>query len=170
MNIYFGTFFAILIAVACAGSAWEGHSIGVNSQKAEDQKQFDTINANITKQKAQAAADLLQSAKDNVLLANQRDQLAATLGAQHAQNVQLTNDNRSLLADAGRLRFAGQASGSGSGGQSAATGSAATAGNANPAACVLSDAASQSLKQIVFDADTLRDDYKLLYDWAHAVR
>lgn len=169
MNPYMILGAVIFLAVACAGSAWEGHSIGVNSQKAEDQAQFDQINASLTQQKADAHAKLEKALGDNLDVMSEREEAKAQLEKEREIHRTGTNALRTQLAFAG-MRLPAETSGCGGGGGGTETPASSAPGDASPAFCVVSAAAAQSLRDIAFDADTLRDDYKLLYDWAHSLK
>lgn len=162
-------FAALLVVLAlCAGSAYEGHSIGVDSQKVADQVEFDRINAAITAQKAHANAELLAANTETRAQKERSDTLTHKLENEHADNQNLTERNRVAL-DAIRLRFSADPARCGSGGADSKTDCGTATGDASTTVCQLSDQADKSLKAIVHDADTLRDDYKLLYDWSRGV-
>src|ERR1019366_8737711 len=105
MNIYFIIGLALAVTIACAGSAYEGHSIGVNSQKAADQLQFDAINQKTADQKTTANAQYRALQDANLKLAGERDILKTTLETQHVANQKVTTGLRTQLAST-RLQFA----------------------------------------------------------------
>jgi hypothetical protein len=159
---------AILLVLAlCAGSAYKGHSIGVNSQKVEDQAEFDRINLEIAQQKAIAAAALNNANSANAKRRADIDIINSKLGEKHAENIQLTDLNRALL-DAYSLRWKPEDSGRGhSAGNSEADSGTTTSGTA--ATCELPATLAKSLAGILTDADRLRDDYELQYNERRAV-
>jgi hypothetical protein len=167
---------AIVSSIIFAYDRWregvytEGYTHGVDAQKATDQVEFDRIERDITEQKAQANA-LYQSALADIVKAQAaNDQFKTQLEKAREINRSQTNDIARRLAGQ-RLRFAAdppaQAAGCGAGGGGAASSPPEAPRDASPAACVVSAAVDTALKSIVFDADTLRDDYKLLFEWAH---
>lgn len=167
MSPYLIIGFLIALAVAGAGGYVEGHKFGVDQQSVADQAQFDKVNADIAKQKADANATYKAKADEALALTAQRDQLKNQMEVQHAKDSKATDDARTQLAGE-RLRFA-QDSGSGGGGSSTSSANANPASNNGPATCELSEQTSEPLKQIVYDADKLRDDYALLYNWSHSL-
>jgi hypothetical protein len=161
---------AIAVTLFLAGTHWKayhsGHSTGVLEQKAEDQVQFDKINADITKQKAEAAA-ILAKANAEILAGVAREADVKTqLEKTRETNRKATNDLANQLAGH-RLQFAAQGPGSWGSGPGSGGAETKTTSDSGAATCIVSEAVDRSLKAIVLDADTLRDDYKLLYDWAH---
>lgn len=170
MNIYFGIFFAILIACACAAAGFEGHKIGVEHQQAVDHAQFDRINADIAKQKTQAAAILADANAANLKLATDRDALKTNLGKAHAAAEIATNSLRVQLVGSS-LRFAADKD-SGCGPSSPSTASTGTnaASPAAPAIVRLPDETARRLFAIAFEADQLADAYRECYGWAQQVK
>ena len=159
----------LLIAVAVGGYSF-GHKYGTATQAATDQKTFDSINAQLTKQKADANALMQGKQAEIIALQTERDNFKTQLEAQYAQNRKATESLRGQLASV-KLRFAAaKNTGSGTNGSSTVSGTSNAAGNAATTYCVVSDTVDATLKSIVHDADTLRDDYTLLYNWAHGVK
>ena len=159
----------IIVGVLCAGSAYEGHKVGVNSQKVADQAQFDKYNSDIAAQKAQASAELASANTEVIAQKTKSDKLTHDLEVAHETDTQNTNRIHNLSM-AYSLRFASaENSGRGDGSADAKAGTGDAAGDTGAAVCQLSDEASKSLDSIAYDADTLRDDYALLYKWAHGV-
>ena len=149
---------------------YQGYVRGADAQKSIDQKIFDAINAELAAHKA-SAEKLFRELANKVLAETARaDAFKTELEKARAINRNLTNDTARQLAGV-RLRFAAETSTTGAacrpGGASASSSAAAPAGDAAAASCVLSGPVETAIKLIVFDADNLRDDYKLLYEWAH---
>lgn len=161
--------FVLALAAAGIGGEIHGHKWGVDQQAKADQAQFDRVNADIASNKAQAAALLNEANAKVIQTLTERDALKTRLEAQNAVNRKQTDDLASQLRGM-QLRFAAQDSGSGASGDGAASTVADAANHDAPATCVLSEEASRSIEEIVLDADRLRDDYRLLYDWAHSLR
>ena len=160
----------LLVLALCAGSAYEGHSYGVDSQKVEDQKEFDAINAKLAQQKTDAAAILATVNAANLALAVERDKLKTSLGEQDAKNRKATLVLNANLATA-KLQFR-TAQGSGCGDSSSGTGSpGATSSSPQSSAVVqLPDKITIDLRQFALDADNLANDYKLCYGYATKVK
>ena len=163
----------IAFVIACAiggGSYFAGHRNGVNEQKAEDQAQFDKVNAERAKQKTDAAA-LLTKIQQGIT-----DQVAAdALKAQQLQKAadDLLDENLGLRASlASRsLRFVstGPAKGGANRGcrASPASSTASAAASDAPAVVQLPDALAASLRQLTFDADRLSVEYGKCYGWVY---
>lgn len=169
MNPYLIIAALVALAAAGAGGFYEGRVTGINSQKVADQGQFDATNAALTKQKADAAVILAQANADNLALMQARDTLKTNLEKAHAAAQIATDAVRTQLAGSS-LRFAVPSAGRGEGGAGAQSPGSDPAGNASPAYCVVSAETDAALKAIAYDADTLRDDYTLLYNWAHSLK
>lgn len=149
---------------------YKGFVRGVDAQKALDQKVFDAINTELAEQKASAEKLYRELATKALAETARADAFKNDLEKARAINRNLTNDTARQLAGV-RLRFAAETSAAGAacgpGGGSPSSGQAPATGNAAGSSCVLSGPVEAAIKLIAFDADTLRDDYKLLYDWAN---
>lgn len=163
---------AIVVAFGgcLAGAEHFGDVRGTNQQKVADQTQFDKVNADLAKNKADAAQIYETEQAKIIALQGERDAAKTQLENEHADNEKATNALRSQLAGE-RLRFAAaQDTGSRAGGAGAMPANANPASDSTAAVCVVSDAVDADLKSIAYDADSLRDDYKLLYEWAHSLK
>lgn len=163
--------FALLLWIASAVGigAWQHHQ-GELAQKADDQAQFDKINADIAKQKAEATEILARNTADNLKLMTERDQLKTDLEKAHAQHTADTNALRDRYAGVG-LRFKStQTAGCGDGGANQVPAAASAAGPAAPADVQLPDAIAGRLRQLTFDADTLADNYKTCYAYVQSAK
>ena len=149
---------------------YKGYVRGADAQKAIDQKIFDAINKELGDAKETASRVYRELANKVLAEAARADAFKTDLEKARAINRNLTNDTARQLAGV-RLRFAAESSAAsaacGPGGGGTGSSQAAPASNAGPAACELSAKAAGTLREIVFDADTLRDDYRLLYEWAN---
>lgn len=170
MNIYFGIFFAILIAAACAASGYEGHKIGVEHQQAVDQKQFDAYNQQIASQKAQAAAILADANAANLKLAMDRDLLKTRLERERGAAQKITEGLRTELAGV-KLRFIpDQGAGCGDSGSGTASAGANPASPAAPGVMELPAEISRNLLELAFKADQLKDNYATCYAYVQQVK
>ena len=169
---------ALLLAAITAGLyrvhshiEGKGYVRGIDAQKAIDQPVFDRINTDLAEQKS-SAEKLFRELANKVLAETARaDAFKNDLEKARAINRNLTNDTARQLAGV-RLRFAAESSSPTSascrsGGTSPGSSQAAPASDTATPSCVLSGAVEAAIKLIVFDADTLRDDYKLLYEWVN---
>ena len=149
---------------------YKGFVRGVDAQKAIDQVVFDKINQELSDAKETAARVYRELANKVLAEAARADAFKSDLEKARAINQSKTNDMARKLAGM-RLRFASAAGPEGAGcrtgGDRASSIAPAPPGDAAAASCVLSGPVETAIKLIVFDADTLRDDYKLLYEWAH---
>lgn len=160
---------AVVLAIVGAGGGGfaSGHHFGTAAQKVADQSEFDRINKQIAERKAvadamyrNAQAVIIQQAVDMAQADNQREK-------ERQSNVKTINDLRSRYAAVG-LRFStGQASGLGGCRLGADGQSADPAGNYGTAEIQLPDQIERRLRDIAYDADALKVDYTILYNWAH---
>lgn len=157
-------------AVIGTGSYMAGHKNGVNEQKAQDQAQFDTINAERSKQKTEAAAilDKLQAG----IIAQQQDdaKLRKTIDDQ-ALLLDRQNDDLAAALASRSLRFVAPAAAKGRADRSCRAGPASPAASAAsaPAATVvqLPEALTRDLRRLVADADRLNVEYGKCYQWVN---
>jgi hypothetical protein len=159
----------LALGAAVGGSYVKGHSDGVDAQTVADQKEFDRINGDLAQQKTDAAAILKKRNADIIAVAVQRDQLKAKLGEQHANDQAATESARRELAGE-RLRFSTQNAGCGTG--SGGTHAAGSGSTVPPATVIveLPETVARNLRQLAFDADTVRDNYALCYGYATQVK
>lgn len=170
MNPYLIIGALIFLAVACGGSAYEGHRFGVDQQAVADQKQFDTINAEITQQKAEAHTLLEKAMDDNLDLETQRNTLKDKIQKDREDARNKTDALTRQLAFE-RLRFIPtEDSGCRVGGGDAQGSSPGSAGTTQAPDVLLPEAISRNLFQLALDADRLRDDYAACYAWATQVK
>lgn len=170
--VILGLLAAIVVSVKSYidGVDARGYARGVAEQKATDQKEFDRINKALAEQKAEANKLFAQKSAEVLALMQERAQLNQRLETQHAENQAATAALRDKYAGVG-LRFrATEAPGRGDGGGSTTGAQANPAGHSTAPVCVVSREVDADLKSIAYDADTLRDDYKLLYEWAHGLK
>ncbi len=156
--------------VSIVGSGWWVYGAGQAAQSKTDQTAFDKVNAGLTAQ-ARQANKLIQDAQANIeALATERDALKTKLEIDHA-NYQTSNDALRSKYSAISLRFAAAKD---SGGRvscgDAMPGNANAPSDAGTPYCIVSTEVDAALKTIAYDCDSLRGDYTLLYEWAHAVR
>jgi hypothetical protein len=145
---------------------WQ-HTEGVAEQKVEDQREFDRINAAITKQKSEATAKYSAKQAEVIAVMAERDQFK--------NQVEKERNEHRIETDALRARYAGlglrfrpaEGAGPGAGGGSAASPPGNPAGAVAPAVVQLPDAVARNLRQLVFDADRLRDEYAACYAYAN---
>jgi hypothetical protein len=153
-----------LIALLSAGGIGfiEGHKVGVNTQKAADQVEFDRINRERAQQKAIAETEARTQRDEVIAVLAERDKFKSQLGAQHVENQTLTR----RLADAYAaysLRFQTPVQDGWCGGSSTASGATEGQSASTPRTAVvqLPDALARDLRQLARQADELNDDYKL---------
>ena len=159
----------ILIATHTAVGVWQ-NGAGVDSQAVKDQAQFDDINKRISDQNTEANAKYRQAQQEVIDLVVERDTLKTKLEADRASNRKVTDDLRVKYSGL-QLRFrAAETARPGCSGGGTESPPSGTPSNPSPAECVVSGEVTADLRAIAFDADTLTDDYKLLYEWAHSVR
>lgn len=158
---------ALVILVAGFGS---GFHVGANEQKVSDQVQFDAVEQKLTDQKAEANAQYRKDQDANLALATERDNLKTTLEKEHETNRIATDTLRNKYAVAS-LRFsAGQSSGLGGSCRGAQSAGIDPASPSAAPVVQLPDEIAASLRQIVFDADTLADSYRECYGYAQQVK
>jgi len=159
---------AVLALIAVGGGGFTyGDHVGTLGQKAVDQKQFDSINAQTAKNKEAAnaiyqgaQAIIIQQAKDRALADNQREQ-------ERQSNVKAIDDLRAKYASNGLHFSTGQTSGLGNRCPSTVSSSANPASHTETVDVQLPDALAGNLRQLEYDADALNKDFKIMYDWAH---
>lgn len=167
--------YAILVAVilwllSAAGVGYWQHGEGRAAQKVADQVQFDRINDDITKQKAQADATYRAAQDANVKLMVERDQLKTKLEKMYATDQLATDAVRDKYAFVG-LRFATSKSAGSGGGSGSATSTGPDASSPATSAVVeLPRALASDLRQLALDADKLRDDYALCYRYLNEMK
>lgn len=166
MNPYIIIAAIIALAGAFFGGERIGHRNGVNQQKVADQAQFDKVNTDLAKQKAEAARLYEQAQKDIITKQTAEAEFKTQLEKQRAQaNTTITALRRDY--DARSLRFTIKDPGCRAGGGD----SSATQGNpASPATTTevqLPDSIARNLRQLVEDADSLKIEYQACYDWAN---
>ena len=165
MNPYFILAFVLALAGAGAGGYMTGHRAGTNAQQVADQAEFDTINAGITAQKAQADKLYREGQATIIALQIERDQFKTNLEKEHAAHQKATDDLRNSYAHVG-LRFAtGQTSGLGGGGGLSQAAGGNTASATGATVVQLPDETASALRGIAYDADRLADDYRLCYEY-----
>lgn len=160
----------IALAAAFFGGDHIGHGRGVNEQKVANQREFDRIEGERTKQKAEANALYRQAQADIIALQTERDKLKTELEKKREIDRKATDDDRAKFSGLG-LRFqpAEDAGHRGDGICSKGSGTNA-AGPADPATIELPASLTAELRQIAFDADKLADDYRECYGYAQAVK
>lgn len=165
--VILGVMLALLVMVGVVYT--QGHSDGVDDQKLADQAEFDHINAELTKQKAEANALWQEKATANAERATEVGKLTHQLGVQHEENRQLTDRNR-LALDALRLRWkSAESSGRGDSAGDTKANHGGAASSTEAAICEFPEALDRSLKEILADADRLRDDYEYQYNERRSV-
>ena len=160
----------VVVLAIIAGIGYYGqkqYQAGVNAQKVLDQRQFDTINGQITQQKAQAAS-LLQDAQSKIV-AQESELLAlrATQGAMYAKDLAQTQAEFVSSGDHPlRVRLncsATPGAGSGQGGGGAVPAPVPAPTVTATATVELPAPTEHDLRQLVLDADTLADNYRACY-------
>lgn len=162
---------AIVLAWVCslAGVGYWQHDAGIASQKITDQVQFDKINQERTDEKAQANAIYRHAQDDNLALATERDQLKTNLEKEHAINQKRTADLADTYARV-RLQFNAPGAGHRDGGGSTEGTNANTTSAASATVVQLPDQITSDLRQLVIDADNLKDNYTECYGYANKVK
>lgn len=153
------------LAVGGGGYGY-GHHNGVNAQKVAGQGMVDKVNDDLAAQKTEAAI-LLKKSNDRLLqtLAD-RDAVKAQLENTHVANQAATTALRNQYAALG-LRFRTQGAGCGGSGGNSVPEASAPASDTTTTDIQLPDSITRNLRQLAEACDSLKDDYKLLYDWAH---
>lgn len=150
-----------------AASYAYGDHHGVLTQKVADKGAIDKVNKDLTDQKTQAAAILKKSNDDLQVARDERDAMTKKLENEHVANQAATTALRDKYAGLG-LRFVAKAPGCGSSSTNTVPQADEPAGNTSTAVIQLPDSLAGELRQSAAACDSLKDDYKLLYDWAHA--
>jgi hypothetical protein len=159
----------LLLAISLFGGGYyKGNQAGVNAEKVRTQGIIDGYNIQIADQKAEANKQY-RDAADQALKDQRANELLTTeLEKAHVQNQHDTNRLRDVYA-AYSLRFRAEEDARRRDSPvGAESGQASAAGDPAPAYCVVSREIDAALKSIAYDCDSLRDDYTLLYEWAHA--
>lgn len=154
------------LVVGASGYA-VGKSHGVTAQKVEDQRAIDSINKQLSDQKTEAAAILKRSNDDLQAARDERDGIKDQMEKQHVKDQSVTNALRDKYAGLS-LRFVTKTPGCGSSGADTVPQAGGAASNTSTAVVQLPDTLARDLRQSAAACDSLKDDYKLLYDWAHA--
>lgn len=151
---------AIVIFAAGFGG---GHTVGVNSQKVEDQVQFDKVNKQLEDNKTEAAQILARDNAKNVTLAEERDQIKSTLEKEREDHRTATNELERKYSGIG-LRFL-TTQNTGCGASGGVTGKAQNDPVNTPTATEiqLPGEITRNLRQLARDADDLNDDYAKCY-------
>lgn len=166
MNPYILIGAALLWLVSLAGTGYGMLGVGKKSQKVVDQVQFDKVNSDLTKQKADANRLYQQAQADIIKAQAERDEFKTQLGVQREASRKVTDDLRGKYA-AISLRFSAPKSAGDRGNCGSAIGTAITAASPAAAAVIqLPDEIAGNLRQLTADADKLRDDYALCYAYA----
>lgn len=159
----------LVVLVLMAGAHSHGHKSGINEQKVADQAEFDRINAELEAQKAAANKIWREKAGEAQARRIEVGKLSHQLGVQHEENRQLTDRNR-LALDALRLRWKStESSGRGDSAGNSEANHGGTASSTKTAYCEFPEALDRSLKEILADADRLRDDYEYQYNERRSV-
>lgn len=159
-----------MITAAVAAFGLKAYNVGATEQQVADQAQFDGINKAIADRKAEAAKILMARNAENLALMIERDQLKTDLEKTREDNRKVTTAARDRYAGLG-LRFKpAKVAGRGCGRGGAAAASAGPAAVDGAAAVELPGKIASDLRQLTFDADTLADEYRKCYGYAHRVR
>ena len=156
-------------AVLCIALYSFGHHNGRVGALMEDRAIFDSIAKQQTERKAEAAAILKKSNDDLIATLAERDSIKSKLEKEHVDNQTFTAALRDKYAGIG-LRFIAKAPGCGAGSANAVPQAGEPAGNTSAAVIQLPDALAGELRASAAACDTLKDDYRLLYDWAHSAK
>lgn len=165
----------LAFALALMGVGMYEHSEGVDSgierQKVADQREFDSVNAKLAANKAEAAEILRKAQAANVAVMAERDALKTKLEEERQANEKQNRDLRARYAEL-KLRFTIPSDrGSRDGGASPAPATGDAPGAASPGIVVeLPDKIAADLRQLTFDADELRTAYAVCYGYATTVR
>lgn len=158
---------AIWIASLIGVGFWQ-HSAGVDSQKAEDQAQFDKINADIAQQKAEANELYRKAYDNNMLVMIERDEFKTKLLKERQANAENINAIRNYYSNVS-LRYAVKDSGLGQSCGSSVPAKTDAASNASPVERELPAAITAGLRELAYQCDSLNADYRLLYEWANTL-
>jgi len=159
----------IALAIFAAGFGG-GHTVGVNSQKVEDQVEFDRINKQLLDNKTVAAGILAKKNAENISLAEERDRIKSTLEKEREDNRTVTGNLERKYSGLS-LRFratkdAGCWAGSGISGKAKDD----AIGIATTTEVQLPDEIAGNLRQLTKDADELNDDYTKCYNGNERLR
>ena len=152
-----------------AGVGWWAHGVGVNTQKVTDQAVFDRYETASREQETAANNLLHRKEQELVELVLDREALTNQLEKTHASAQRTTNALRGELAGE-RLRFRTLGAACREGGRGSEGAGPGAASNSTSSLVELPAEIEGRLRQLAYDADTLRDDYALLYSWSHAVK
>ena len=164
MNTYILISILLAIAGAFAGGEFDGRHRGADQQVVADQAKFDRMNLALAKQKDEANA-LLEKAQADIITAQAAaDDFKTQLEKESA--ARKTDNDRLRGSYAGRsLQYASKAPRCGAGG-SDANGAQGAAASPDAAAVVqLPDTITRDLRQLTFEADTLKSEYQKCFDW-----
>lgn len=167
--------YAIIAALVVAIGLWfggdhVGHTRGINEQKVADQGKFDKVNADLTENKAEAAGILKTKNAEILALMIERETLKTTLEKDREKNRVATNALRDKYASIGLRIELGKDSGRWPGGGSASSTVVNSTGVDAAAILQLPDTVTGNLRQLVFDADNLADEYRKCYGYAQQVK
>lgn len=169
MNPYTLIAIGVVYLASLIGVGFWQHDAGRDAQKADDQGQFDAINAKLAKQTTEANARFRAAQADIIALQADRDTLKTNLAKEKQTHDKKTADLHAYYADRG-LRYAAKGSGCGGSGGRAESAAGNTAGNETTAIVQLPDSITRSLRQLALAADQLADDYRLCYGYANQVK
>lgn len=160
---------AVILAVGI-GAERAGYQRGVNAEKVASQGKLDKLNDDLAKQEALANHELEVANAENMRIVSEREKLKHQLGANREKAVVAANELRNVLA-VERLRFGTtEPAISGTSCDSAKAGSGSSPSVASPTIVQLPDAVTRDLRSFAYDAEKLRIDYQLCYDYAQQVR
>jgi len=147
-----------------------GYKDGVLAQTVADQIKITEVSAKIEANKREANAQLIAATKNVSDILIERADLHTKLEQEHQQNVE-TTDRLHTALDAVRLSYVRSGdSGPGPSGSDSVSTSGQSTGNAEADRIELPADASRFLFTQAYQCDSLRDDYALLYRWAHQVK
>lgn len=155
----------IWLASLVAVGYWQ-EGAGENTQKVADQKKFDSIEHDLTEQKAKAGREMQDSLKENLAIATDRDNFKTQLENERETHRIATIALERKYSSLSLQYRAAKDSGSGT------SGSRPLPGGENPAVATstpvlqLPDEITANLRQLTRDADDLNDDYRKCFDFA----
>ena len=146
-------------------ASYVAYDLGQDSQKAKDQVIFDQVNADLAKQKKEAAS-LLNSLQQKIIDAQAESaKFKHQLEIQRAQHNETVTALRTEYAASGLFFDSPQSAGCGSSGGSTG-GSQGDPSSTCPTSRVqLPDSIAADLRQLVYEADKLAVEYETCYNY-----
>jgi len=164
--------YVIIVGLVLAIGAWfggqsHGYGNGVAAQKVADQKTIDDTNDKLTTQKAEAAKLLADLSKQLLDKIHNEAVAKAAMESERENNLQNIEQLRRHYDGNGLFFTTTKDSGCGSGSAGSDGKEVATPKSAETVVRKLPDKIERDLRTLVFDADVLRANYQLCYEYVN---